>query len=783
MSESNPIKGSDIIEEGALSNAIEQAQKLTLIYSDLEKGIKAIAGSSKSFLGVDPKSVKDIQEQTKAIEKANTVYKSKLQLTKEQLVLREKEKILNRQAIKDAQFEAKEQLGLITQYDRENKLLNELITRKKQLEDQNKQTSLSYKVVSTSITELDGKLKGFDASVGRHHRNVGNYQDALKNLGGGLGGVTGLLAGLGHQMGIETEFFEQMHEVSKELIKTTKEFSHALHLQHLAGHEHEVGLKAEAVAVKEEAVAEVAANEAKSASIPIIGLVIAGLTALGAVIYHYIELSKEEQLNEMERSKAMDGRIVENEKLRNLYNDHIEAVAKLADGYAVLNGEMTEYDATIKEIARKTTREVIDAHNEGLKEVQEAAHKGFLDYGRDYLRMALIPLTMGASLLADKSEEVIKERTNKARTKMNDEIKALIRKGEDEAKAKRLEEEKREKEDDKRRIERAKETQIKINRIKSGQDFDVPLFDEGEMEQRDADRKLIQDRQKSYDEWWDQYTFNKDQKAKAKAEADRQDRKYRMIAEQQMILEEFQKMFDQKIAMEQAYNQRQLDMANSQINTQAQLAAAGQKNTLDFQYAERAKALDREKQLEKKAHREKEAMELAQIFLEFEKVYASKDGGAGAAGKALTQTLIAKGIAYGLSGAFAEEGGIVGEMKEEPLFARKHKSGNDRLVQAEDGEGIIPRLKMRELGLDNKEAFNKFLSKGNLFNPNMVISDNSALISEIKDLKQVVKDKKEMYIQRDVLRGMIQIIEKENGTQRTYNQVPSQIIKRGTYNA
>ena len=65
MSESNPIKGSDIIEEGALSNAIEQAQKLTLIYSDLEKGIKAIAGSSKSFLGVDPKSVKDIQEQTK----------------------------------------------------------------------------------------------------------------------------------------------------------------------------------------------------------------------------------------------------------------------------------------------------------------------------------------------------------------------------------------------------------------------------------------------------------------------------------------------------------------------------------------------------------------------------------------------------------------------------------------------------------------------------------------------------------------------------------------------
>lgn len=208
------------------------------------------------------------------------------------------------------------------------------------------------------------------------------------------------------------------------------------------------------------------------------------------------------------------------------------------------------------------------------------------------------------------------------------------------------------------------------------------------------------------------------------------------------------------------------DMANTEIQVQAALAAAGKKNILDFELKEKAKALDQELQLKRKAQHQEEGLQLASLFLEEMKVYA-KDG-PGAAAKALQQTLLGKGIAAGFTAIFAEDGVKLGEKGKETTlgangWSQSHKGGKDILVLGEPGERML-----------SKNDTNIFESLGGLAmlrNPGeyfgtTIVNDFSNLDKRLESLEKTIRDKRELYISKN-LQGELVLKESENGTSVT----------------
>lgn len=85
-------------------------------------------------------------------------------------------------------------------YRRLSKELNDQRKRYKDLAAAEHESSQEARDLIVSITALDKKLKGIDATVGQFQRNVGGYTEALgqffPKLGGTLGQVSGVIGGL-----------------------------------------------------------------------------------------------------------------------------------------------------------------------------------------------------------------------------------------------------------------------------------------------------------------------------------------------------------------------------------------------------------------------------------------------------------------------------------------------------------------------------------------------------------------------------------------------------------
>jgi len=85
-------------------------------------------------------------------------------------------------------------------YRRLSKELNDQRKRYKDLAAAEHESSQEARDLIVSITALDKKLKGIDATVGQFQRNVGGYTEALgqffPKLGGTLGQVTGAIGGI-----------------------------------------------------------------------------------------------------------------------------------------------------------------------------------------------------------------------------------------------------------------------------------------------------------------------------------------------------------------------------------------------------------------------------------------------------------------------------------------------------------------------------------------------------------------------------------------------------------
>lgn len=765
-SQSKPITHSELIEENVFENFTKSTEGADVALKSFITGLKQVAALSGKKLNSfsDPKTIQDVKNYRTELEKVTTLTKGYTEAQKQEIYVKERNRLILKQESDLIKANAAVQgaaKGSVQELRAELKMVSLQWAALSEIEKGNIEVTGP---LSKQKLELTNKLKNLEAATGDHRREVGNYAVALK-------GLTGIATVLGEVFGIDVEKIKQLkeaHAILKHSIHGTHEVIHNLAGEH----------KAEAHAAKEGTEQAVKSAAARSATIPVIGLVIAALAALAAAIYLVNERSKEEELNEMARSRAMDGTIIKSKELREAYNEHLIAVNELANGYKVLHGEMTQFEADIDNIAQKTIKKATDAANEGLKKIQEEGKAQFSDYFKELANS----LTGGAAKM-----ETSVFRRGRLKAEMNETIEAIKREGEDEAKKKKLE---KDVEDDKEADKKAKELARK-----SKEAYDKYL---AELRKRLEEMKRIQlegslEEQKLRDEQ------DADKEAKIKldmerwlaaknaeteaavlhlkhiAELEKEARRKRIehaIEEQEQIINAIKQGLDNQNAIKEKYYQNQQSIAESNIQVQSDLAARGQKNMLDFELKEKAKALDQELQLKKKAQRQAEALQLANLFLEFEKVYA-KDG-AGAAGKALSQTLLAKGIATGLGAVFAEDGGVIGGDAKQ-YTGQKHKSGKDVWVLAEEKERILSVS-------DNKlfEAIggmNLLKNPQRFMSPTQVVNDFSALKSELQDLKETIKNKKEVVFHKSI-EGYLVISTTENGVTQHRNLINSQIVQR-----
>jgi hypothetical protein len=190
-------------------------------------------------------------------------------------------------------------------------------------------------------------------------------------------------------------------------------------------------------------------------------------------------------------------------------------------------------------------------------------------------------------------------------------------------------------------------------------------------------------------------------------------------------------------------NNIRMDNQREILETQRTLAAKGLENTLAFEQKRNDEMAKQQIDLQRKQQRIKEL----QIFLNAMAKFAEEDPKS-----ALTKALSLIAATKVAETIFAEEGAIVGT-HETKFRGQRHRSGRDRIAIVEDGEVILPKAKAIEMGLNSKSKFSQFLKTpfSEKIMPVAVaqVDNYDKLARELKELKEIVKNKQEVTINWD----------------------------------
>lgn len=769
MAESNKIEFEDFISEDVaarlLSFITEVQTKIKSASADISAASSKLnGGSSGGIKGID-QNKKDLEDLIKANQKLEASH-SKLA-----------EKLATvREVTNQVNAETRQQAKLNTVANDSLKAMEiELARLRNQYANLNQTQRDSAKVggqVLKSINEQDLAVKNIRKSMGQHQLEVGNYALANSNLKGkviessrALSGMTGILDILGRIVGINTDQLKALAEAHTTLREFSRDLSH-IKTEEAAAHE------ANTVAVEAETVATEEAAIATGLSTGGILLLVAGVVAAGVALYEYINSTNEARIAQEGYSLSIDGTIILDDKLREAHNKHIIKLRELEDEYKVLMGTMSKYQSEANKIKNKEEEDSVNSSNAMKKAIAESQH--WYNTQRENLQAKTAIEEQYASEDVDRQSEVDKELRNKQAEhddevlKEMDEVSKKMIEKEKEAAKKRLEVLKTESEERLRIIREEMESRTELNKIN---------------EKEAKDKKTASD--KAFDEQIDKDTREATRKEND-AEKERAADEKRAKEKKETELKNEEEGLKAIGALDEAANERKKkglqyeeSLIQDSLTQQGNLAAAGNENTYAFELKEKAKNIADQKALDKKAAHEKEALQLAELFMQFEIAYAKDSSGnpAGAAAKALAATIAAKAISAGLSGAFGETGGVLGEtLHEGSLAGKSHASGNDMLLMAEKGEGLVSVRDMQNLKygilpswMSNKMPVNNYST-----------IDNSEVVAKLDSLENTIRNKRELHLSRDQ-EGRNVITTIENGNIQVRTQVSSPIIQRHTY--
>ncbi len=210
----------------------------------------------------------------------------------------------------------------------------------------------------------------------------------------------------------------------------------------------------------------------------------------------------------------------------------------------------------------------------------------------------------------------------------------------------------------------------------------------------------------------------------------------------------------------------QMQMQQNVVDTQRVKAEQGLANDLAFE-ERRQNEMEKKKQQElKKQRRIKELETFLNSIAKF-----SEDNPNTALAKALGLLAATKAA----EAVFAEDGALLGDSGQKSWRGRRHASGKDILVHAEQGEGLLSRKEIGALG--GKQGF--FALKDYLKNPLQEraiplakMFDNSGVISRLESLEQTIKNKPDYHIEWDGLEYRIETSIKNGIKERMKIQRP-----------
>ena len=212
----------------------ELNKQLALLKKELKEVSKVAADTVKS-INVDKAKSEEIQKLTKAQQTLVTTTKELSKIEKQEAdlvakmnVLRsgEQDEILKLKAqqaelLKQKKLEAKENQGLITQYQKQSKHLRDLKNEFKDATLQGTKTKKELSKMRKEVIRLDNELVELDNSVNDSFRNIGKYEQALENTKKQMIKLAAASAGVAAAFSTVKGSLEANEEGSEELRKAT----------------------------------------------------------------------------------------------------------------------------------------------------------------------------------------------------------------------------------------------------------------------------------------------------------------------------------------------------------------------------------------------------------------------------------------------------------------------------------------------------------------------------------------------------------------------------------
>lgn len=262
----------------------------------------------------------------------------------------------------------------------------------------------------------------------------------------------------------------------------------------------------------------------------------------------------------------------------------------------------------------------------------------------------------------------------------------------------------------------------------------------------------------------DSFILEKDRNLRIKKEISSLVDSYKFMADQ--IIKVFENIINENIK----YIDHKEQLQTQSINQQVILASQGKANTLAYEQKTQNDLEARRAQEQKKLVRAKEL----EVFLNSVAAFSKTDPKT-ALPKALAEVALMKAIEGTYMMDYKEEGGVVGKGPKSYFsgngLSRRHASGNDILLHAERGEGVLSVKEMNNLGENNfnflKDMLKTPLNEKILPNTKIVSvqQDNSKILDRLESLENTIRNKKETHIDwesfdRMNARNMVEI---ENG--------------------
>ena len=208
MADSEQIKRVDVIAADVFTQPAEEAKILLDQINLVVKGMKEMLAVSSKDLSItttkDSADVAKMAAQIKDLEdkiKLLTAAKQKQAQAEKILTVEQAKLNIERQKQRQAATEqAKQESDLTSAYEKQVTRLAQIKRELKEMAVTGKLATTEGKKLVTEFKNLDKSVRGAEEAVGEHTRSVGNYGNALKGVGGKLGGAAEAVEGFGGKL-------------------------------------------------------------------------------------------------------------------------------------------------------------------------------------------------------------------------------------------------------------------------------------------------------------------------------------------------------------------------------------------------------------------------------------------------------------------------------------------------------------------------------------------------------------------------------------------------------